>query len=62
MTMSRRELDNIVSDMVEMIGAERLIIELTHAMSTHELEDYLGFISRMNDLDLIGSEEEDYYV
>ena len=62
MSMSRRELDMIVNDMSNMLGAERLIIELTHAMSTHELEDYLGFISRMNDLDLIGQEEGEDYV
>ena len=59
MGMSRRELDSILQKMADMIGTERVLIELTSAMSTYELEDYLGFISRMNDLDLIGIEESE---
>ena len=60
MAMSRRELDVILDKMVEQIGVERVLTELTWAMSTHELEDYLGFISRMNDLNLIDGEDGDY--
>ena len=63
MGMSRRDLDVILGKMVEMMGTKDVLMELTNAMSTHELEDYLSFISRMNDLDLFidEDEEEDYY-
>ena len=60
MNKSRYDLECIVDRMIDILGAKELVFELARAMTTDELEDYLSFISRMNDLDLIGMEDKDY--
>ena len=63
MSMSRYGLETIMFKMVELMGAEEVLKELSMALSTDELEDNLEFIDRMNDLNLFEDEdeEEDYY-
>lgn len=51
--MDRIELDEIVERMVEMMGMEKLLIELTQAQDTTELQANLEHIDRMNELDLM---------
>ena len=58
MSMQRYELENVIGRMVDLMGAEEVLMELTRAMSTDELEDNLEFISRMNDLGVMGDDEE----
>lgn len=63
MVMSRRGLEYILDRMVELAGADKVLMELSQAMSTDDLEDNLEFIDRMNDWNLFADEdvEEDYY-
>lgn len=56
MSMDRYELETIVARMVELIGIEEMLAELTRAQSTDELQANLEFIDRMNDLCLMGNE------
>lgn len=56
--MQRYELESVIGRMVGLMGAEEVLMELARAMSTDELEDNLEFISRMNDLDVMGDDEE----
>lgn len=58
MSMQRYELESVIGRMVDLMGAEEVLMELTRAMSTDELEDNLEFISRMNDLGVMGDDEE----
>lgn len=58
MSMQRYELESVIGRMVGLMGAEEVLMELARAMSTDELEDNLEFISRMNDLDVMGDDEE----
>ena len=58
MSMQRYELENVIGRMADLMGAEEVLMELTRAMSTDELEDNLEFISRMNDLGVMGDDEE----
>ena len=58
MSMQRYELENVIGRMVDLMGAEEVLMELTRAMSTDELEENLEFISRMNDLGVMGDDEE----
>lgn len=55
--MSRYELESVIDRMVGLMGAEEVLMEFARAMSTTELEDNLEFISRMNDLGVMGDDE-----
>ena len=53
MAKSREELDNIVEQMIEMIGIEETLDDLTKAMSTKELQENLEHIDNMRDLNIM---------
>lgn len=56
MSMSRYELECIVDRMVETMGVQEVLYELTQAQETRELQSNLEFIDQMNDLDLMDKE------
>ena len=51
--MDREKLDNIVELMVELLGVEEVLSELTKAQSTKELQENLEYIDHMNELHLM---------
>lgn len=51
--MDRIELDEIVERMVELMGMEKVLIELTQAQSSKELQENLEYIDHMNELHLM---------
>ena len=52
MKMNREELDTIVEQMVELLGVEETLVELTKAMSSDELQENLEYIDNMQELHL----------
>ena len=56
--MNRNELMNIVDQLKELMGADKLLDELCQAMSSKELEENLEHIDRMNDTNLMNGENE----
>ena len=51
--MERNELYNIVDEMIELLGSDKLLDALIRAMSSDELESNLRYIDRVYDLDII---------
>lgn len=51
---------NLFEEMLDKMGAEKLLEDLAFALSDNELEDNMRFIARMNDIELDEDEEEDY--
>lgn len=51
---------NLFEEMLDKMGAEKLLEDLAFALSDDELEDNMRFIARMNDIELDEDEEEDY--
>lgn len=52
MNKNRAELNEIIDQMVEYLGAEETLKELASAMSTDELQENLEYISHMQELHL----------
>lgn len=52
MAKSREELNNLVDQMVEILGAEEMLNDFTKALSSDELQENLEYIDRMQDLNL----------
>lgn len=50
---------NLFEEMLDKMGAEKLLEDLAFALSDDELEDNMRFIARMNDIELDEDEDED---
>ena len=50
--MNREELNEIVDQIIDTIGIENFVDDLTKAQSTKELHDNLEYIDNMRDLNL----------
>lgn len=49
---------NIFEEMLDKMGAEKLLEDLAFALSDKELEENMRFIAQMNDIELDEDEEE----
>lgn len=49
---------NIFEEMLDKMGAEKLLEDLAFALSDKELEENMRFIAQMNDIELDDDEEE----
>lgn len=49
--MTKEELYNKADELKEIMGAEELLDNLMKAMDSHELEEDLNYVARMNGLD-----------
>ena len=49
---------NLFEEMLDKMGADKLLEDLAFALSDNELEDNMRFIARMNDIELDEDEEE----
>ena len=45
--------------LLDVLGAETLLDDLFYSMNIDELEDKLGYIARMHDVDVSEDEDED---
>ena len=52
MRLDKNELMEKVDEMVELMGADAVLEELTLAMSSNELQENLEYIDRMNETNL----------
>ena len=56
--MTKEELYSKLDEMVELLGADSILDELSMSMTSKELEDDLRYIDRMDDLRLFDDDEE----
>ena len=52
MRKNRNELNEVLNEMVDMLGIEQVLQELANAQDTRELQENLEYISDMWELDL----------